>query len=199
MPVESVKAYADFDFLRIRTFFNTENFTSDTLWIALDTYIKDLGESVLPNGQSIGTASDTLRAEFVLMIPVGSSQATLFVIPSYDIFGVKEPIRLDTVVSESSDAGEWNVVRWKTNYFYNVTQYIGKLKVSTSEDPFQFLNAVTVFYDSLEIRIPWTLINFYAPNKKRVLHYQTYLENNEIGLKLIEQQLKFLTSLKHSF
>jgi hypothetical protein len=180
MPVKTVKTCADYDFFRVRTYFNIEDFPMDTLWIAFDTYSKDLGESLLPNGMGIGTALDTLRAEFVLMIPLGSSQAELFVIPSYDVFGVKEPVRLDTVVSRAVDDGEWNIVRWKTNYFYNVTQYIGKLAVSTSADPYQFLNAVTVFKDSLEIRIPWTLINFYAPNKRRVLHYQTYFEDNII-------------------
>ncbi|HDR68527.1 MAG TPA: T9SS type A sorting domain-containing protein, partial [Bacteroidaceae bacterium] len=175
-----IKACADFDFFRIRTYFRTEDYSSDTLWIALDTYQQALGESILPNGRSIGMESDTLRAEFALMIPLNGNQATLFVIPSYDIFDVKERVRLDTVVSMSLDAGEWNIVRWQTNYFYHVTQYIGKLNISTSEDPYQFLNAVTVFNDSLEIRLPWTLINYYAPNKRRVLHYQTYLENDEI-------------------
>ncbi|MBN1133046.1 MAG: cadherin-like domain-containing protein [Bacteroidales bacterium] len=175
-----IRAFADYDFFRIRTFFNTTDFLSDTLWIALDTYRKELGESLLPNKRSIGTSFDTLRAEFLLMVPPNEDQATLFVIPPYDIYGVKNLVRLDTVVSGRKDAGEWNIVRWKTNYFYNVTQYLGKLNVSASEDPYQFLNAVTRFSDSLEIRIPWTLINFYAPTRGRVLHYQTYQENDEI-------------------
>ena len=180
MDIKKITAHADFDFFRVRAFLRTENYSSDTIWFAFDTYLKDLGESVLPNGQSLGSLTDTLRAEFVLMIPLQSNQARLYVLPSYDIFGVKDPVRLDTVVSTRSDIGDWNIVRWKTNYFYDITQYIGKMNTSTSEDPFQFLNAVTVFNDSLEVRIPWTLINFYAPNKRRVIHYQSYLENDEI-------------------
>ena len=90
-------------------------------------------------------------------------------------------VRIDTVVSTASDAGNWNRVRWKTNYFYNITQYIGKLEPSlTSEDPFQFLNAVTLFNDSLEIRLPWTLINFYSPTVRRAMHYVSYHDGSDI-------------------
>jgi hypothetical protein len=42
------------------------------------------------------------------------------------------------------------------------------------------MNAVTIFNDSLEIRIPWTLINFTAPNLRRSMHYISTLDENEI-------------------
>ncbi len=32
----------------------TAMFSEDTLWVALDTYEPNLGESLLPNGTSIG-------------------------------------------------------------------------------------------------------------------------------------------------
>ncbi len=120
---------------------DTESFLKDTIWLAIDTYDKTLGESVLPGGTSIGNGADTLRAEFALRIPLNGDQADLFVIPSYDVFGIKQLVRLDTVTSTKSDKGEWNRVKWKTNYTYDISQHIGKLGVSSFDDPYQFLNA----------------------------------------------------------
>ena len=95
------------------------------------------GNLILPNGTSIATGPETLRAEFALGIPIGGELADLFVIPSYDVYGIKSLVRVDTVVSSSSDAGQWNPVRWKTNYAYDRTQYIGELRYQASEDPYR--------------------------------------------------------------
>jgi len=153
-PIARVEVHSDYTFFRIKVHIKTDQYREDTLWVALDTYESNLGESVLPDGRSIGKDFDTLRAEFALKIPLGSDLAELFVIPTYDVYGVKSLIRLDTIVSASSDAGIWNPVRWKTNYFHNGTQYIGELTSSSSDDPYQFLNAVTRFrtYPSSTLR-----------------------------------------------
>ena len=178
--VSGIKISSDYTFFRVRLQMDTEMHSGDTLWVAFDTYSQDLGESILPGGISIGEGGDTLRAEFALRIPIGGEQADLYVIPSYDIYGIKDLVRIDTVVSTKSDKGDWNQVRWKTNYAYSITQHIGKLKMSGSDDPYQFLNAVTVFSDSLEIRIPWTLINFPAPSARRAMHYISYYDGSDI-------------------
>lgn len=180
--ISRIRVHSDYTYFRIRIHMDTEKFLGDTLWIALDTYEPTLGESVLPDGTSIGTGPDTLRAEFALQVPLGGDQADLFVIPSYDVYGIKALNRLDTVVSKPSDLGDWNPVRWLTSYHYNVTQYIGKLSLSTSEDPYHFLSAVSIFNDSLEIRIPWTLINFPAPTVGRVMHYVSHMEGSDLIL-----------------
>jgi len=178
--ISRVRVVSDYTFFRIRVYMDAEQYPGDTLWVALDTYEKDLGESILPDGTSVGGETDTLRAEFVLRIPLEGSEAGLYVIPSYDVYGIKQPVRLDTVVSVKSDAGSWNPVRWKTNYFYNITQQVGRLRISQNEDAYQFLNAVTIFNDSLEIRVPWTLINFTAPNLRRAMHYLSTSDGEEI-------------------
>ncbi|TFH28228.1 MAG: T9SS type A sorting domain-containing protein [Bacteroidia bacterium] len=183
--ISGVKVASDYTFFRIRVHMKTEQFLGDTLWVALDTYESNLGESILPDGRSIATGPETLRAEFALGIPIGGDQADLFVIPAYDVYGIKSLVRVDTVVSASSDAGNWNPVRWKTDYHYDRTQYIGELQISASEDPYEFLNAVTVFKDSLEIRIPWTLINFSAPTVGRAMHYVSHQDGDDV---VIEQQ-----------
>jgi hypothetical protein len=71
-------------------------------------------------------------------------------------------------------------VKWQTSYYYNSIQYIGELNISTSEDPYQFLNAVTLFNDSVEIRIPWTLINFPAPTVGRAMHYESHMDGPDL-------------------
>ena len=113
------------------------------------------------------------------------SRADLFVIPSYDVYGIKVLDRLDTLVSSRVNDGLWNLVKWKTSYHYNITQYIGKLSISDSDDPYEFLNAVTIFNDSLEIRLPWTLINITAPTVSRAMHYVSHLEGKNL---VIEQR-----------
>lgn len=57
--------------------------------------------------------------------------------------------------------------------------------MSESSDPYQFLNAVTFYRDSLEIRIPWTLINISSPTEGRALHYESRLVGPDI---VIDQQ-----------
>ncbi len=179
-PITSIQVNSDYTFFSVRVHMKTALYSEDTLWVAFDTYESNLGESVLPNGRSIGVAPDTLRAEFALQIPLKGDKAQLYVLPSYDVFGIKKLVRLDTLVSTTSDNGLWNPVKWQTSYFYNSIQYIGELKISTSDDPYQFLNAVTLFNDSVEIRIPWTLINFSAPTVGRAMHYESHMDGADL-------------------
>ncbi len=179
-PISGVQMHADYTFLQVRVHMQPDSYSGDTLWMAFDTYEPDLGESLLPGGQSIGMTPDTLRAEFALQIPLDGDRADLLVIPAYDVYGIKDPVRLDTVVSVRSDLGEWNPVRWKTNYFYNTTQYVGELHSSTSSDPYEFMNAVTRYHDSVEVRIPWTLLNFPAPTERRAMHYLSHMEGPDL-------------------
>jgi len=178
--ITSIQALSDYTFFRVRIHMKTASYMEDTLWVAFDTYEANLGESLLPNGHSIGVTPDTLRAEFALQIPLDGDLAQLYVTPSYDVFGIKNIDRLDTVVSTSSNDGLWNPVKWQTSYFYNSIQYIGELNISNSEDPYQFLNAVTIFNDSVEIRIPWTLLNFPAPTVGRAMHYESHMDGPDL-------------------
>lgn len=188
--VDKISLSSDYSFFRVRLYMDTEQYVDDTLWIAFDTYAEDLGESILPDGTSIGAGVDTMRAEFALCVPPGGERADLFVIPSYDVFGKRDFLGVDTIVSTRQDTGVWNIVRWKTNYFYDITQYIGKLTISDSENPYDFLNAVTVYNDSIEIRMPWTLLNYSAPTVRRAMHY---LASSEGG-GVVVQQMDTLTN-----
>lgn len=180
--ISEITTSSDYTYFRFRALLDLDEFRGDTLWVAFDTYHADLGESVLPNGTQIGGDTDTLRAEFAMMIPLDDSIARLYVIPPYDIYGIKDPVRLDTVISKKLNDGKWNKVRWKTNYFLNITQYIGELKISDERDPYQFLKAVSLHGDSLEVRLPWTLLNITSPSKRRVMHYESFLDNDVIHI-----------------
>ena len=179
-PVSGIQMHADYTFLRVRVHMQPGSYPEDTLWMALDTYEPGLGESLLPGGQSIGVDPDTFRAEFVLQIPLQGERADLMVIPSYDVYGIKDLDRLDTVVSVRSDLGRWDPVRWKTSYFSNTTQYVGELHSTSSSDPYDFMNAVTRYHDSVEVRIPWTLLNFPAPTQRRAMHYMSHMEGPDL-------------------
>jgi hypothetical protein len=78
--ISSVEAFADYTYFNIRI--HTEDFLGimDTIWVAIDTYDADLGESILPTGHIMEN-----RPEFLLMITNHSCQ--LFVTQAYDQFG----------------------------------------------------------------------------------------------------------------
>jgi hypothetical protein len=101
------KVVADYDneffYLRLTT---DEIFSGyDKIWIALDTYRSDLGESILPNGASINN-----RAEFALEISYNNAQ--LYVTQAYDLFaiwfGTSAPEQLFRSIV--TDGEPWNPV-----------------------------------------------------------------------------------------
>ena len=82
----------------------------DDIWISLDTYRADLGESILPTGDTVQN-----RAEFALHIT--NYAAELFVTQAYDIFGIwagNSPAS-QLYHSVATDGAPWAIERWKTN------------------------------------------------------------------------------------
>jgi len=59
-------------------------------------------------------------------------------------------------------------------------QFIGELKLNKSFQPTSSKDAVTIFDNKIEVRIPWTLINIVDPSKPWVLHDNKVLPYNEI-------------------
>jgi hypothetical protein len=163
--IRSVEAFADFTYFNIRL--NTANFLGimDTLWIALDTYSADLGESVIPTGHVIGN-----RAEFLLMITNHSCE--LYVTEAYDQFGKWHRLNLPGQLYRSvpSDGAPWKIVRFKNNYFEQEIQYIGHLSFKRLDHPLSSNDVVILDTSRIDIRLPWTLINFNDPSEMRVVH-----------------------------
>ncbi|MGD9929090.1 MAG: T9SS type A sorting domain-containing protein [Mangrovibacterium sp.] len=169
--ISEIKASADPTYFNLDILTKTHKSFGEDYWVALDTYGSDMGEAILPNGESITNNGETLRAEFALKINLADSMAQLFVTKAYDTYGIKLLDRYDTIISTVTDGEPWNEVCWKVNYSKNDIQYIGMLKISPASDPYSFLSPVSWNSDSITIKLPWTLINFRDPSQKKVTHY----------------------------
>lgn len=142
----------------------------DTLCLGFDTYRADLGESRLPQGDTV-----THRCEFALQIPYGADTASLLVIPSYDMFGYSIRFNfVDTTVqrfrSLATDKGVWNPVRWVNNHVDTSVQAIGRIPMATHQDTALIpLQAVRYDAQSIMVAMPWTLLHFSDPVEMEVI------------------------------
>lgn len=137
----------------------------DQLWVCFDTYSEDLGESILPNGDTIPT-----RSEFALHITNYSAQ--LLVTEAYDIFGIwhnfSEPEQL--YHSIPTDGAPWNIVRVRNNSSHSDVQYIGNMQVNYGFQPESSKDAITIYDDKIIIKIPWFYLNVVAPDQMKVFN-----------------------------
>jgi hypothetical protein len=164
-PVREIKARAGFDFFEMKIDLDRTLDVSDTLWISLDTYADSLGESVLPSGDTVQQ-----RAEFYLRIT--NYSAELFVTEAYDLYGIWHKVSppYQHYRSLPSDGGNWRLVRWKNNDGQSEVQYIGNLKVNKYFLPKSSRDGVRIFPGYIQVRLPWSLINFVDPSSRRVMH-----------------------------
>lgn len=137
----------------------------DEMWIALDTYSEDLGESILPNGDTIPS-----RSEFAIYIT--NYSAKLYVTQAYDIFAIwhnwLEPGQLYRSIA--TDGAPWKIVRIRNNYTHSDVQYTGNLQLNYGFQPQSSKDAVTIFDDKIKVRIPWSYLNMVSPDQMKVLH-----------------------------
>ena len=198
--IRSVEAHADYTFLNIRV--NMTGFLGimDTLWMAIDTYDAALGESVLPTGHILEN-----RAEFLLMIT--NHACKLFVTRAYDQFGKWHRMRMPGQYYRSvpSDGDSWNLVRFKNNYFEQEIQYIGNLDFKRLDHPLSSNDLVVLDTTKIDIRLPWTLINFSDPSEMTVIHdywnmpgYQDTLSDG-IALSLVHGNNFYSTSSRFNW
>ncbi len=163
--IANMKAAADYDYFNLDIALGERILNPDDIWIAFDTYRADLGESILPSGDTVQN-----RAEFALHI--NNYSAELYVTQAYDIFGIwannSPPAQL--YHSVASDGAPWQIERWKTNNAVSLLVYVGNLKVRNQYLPAASDDAVTIYDDSLKIRIPWTLLHFTDPSTMTVFN-----------------------------
>lgn len=164
-PLQDVLMGANYDFLRMKIQTNGYLSDTDTMIIALDTYSDSLGESYLPNGDSLPH-----RCEFYLLIT--NESASLMVTQAYDLYGnwhgTSGPEQI--YKSTRTDHEPWRLVRWKNNNTTQEVQYIGNLGVNRLQIPLESTDAVRLNETSVEIRLPWSLLNFTDPSNKTVVH-----------------------------
>lgn len=163
--IQSIKVGSNYTFLEIEISLKDELDVPDEMWVALDTYLDALGESILPNGQQLAH-----RSEFALEIK--NYSANLYVTEAYDLYGIyhweSSPNQL--YHSTVTDGAPWKIVRWKNNAGPTDVQYIGSLQLNHATQAPNSKDAVTIYDDKIKIRIPWTLINVIAPSELKVFH-----------------------------
>lgn len=183
--VRRVRAAANAEYFHLAIDLASPLADGETLTIGYDTYADDRGESVLPDGRRT-----TQRSE--LALSVTTKIADLSVMAPYDQFGVWHDTQAawhERTVSElpsgrpyrsvPSDAGIWNLVRWKNNgehgsedgaYRFPATvQDIGHLRVRRAGELETSLDAVVLDGSSLTVRVPWTLLQVTDPSSRLVL------------------------------
>ncbi|GAB5557986.1 MAG: hypothetical protein SchgKO_21990 [Schleiferiaceae bacterium] len=160
LEVASDYAYVDLKF-NIRDPF----VEGDTMLIGFDTYAPSLGESRLPNGDTVDS-----RIEFTLQITEGTAQ--LYVIRPYDTYAIwhkeRDPDQLYRSIA--TDNGNWRLVRYKNNYGPQDDQYVGNLRMRREFQPASSSDAVVLDTNWISIRIPWLLLNYTDPSELKVLH-----------------------------
>ncbi len=162
--ISSIYASADYAYFTMRLHMNPPG-VLDTISIAIDTYDPNLGESILPNGSTV-----TNRAEFYLHIT--NYEAKLYVTEAYDLYGARFGGSSPGQVYKSvlSNGSPWNIVRWQNNDTILSTQYIGDMQVNRLNPQLSSLDAVRIDSTFIDIRIPWTLLNFSDPTQMKVVH-----------------------------
>ncbi|MPL92728.1 hypothetical protein SDC9_38841 [bioreactor metagenome] len=164
-PVTEIKADANYSFFEMEIGLLNPLNIPDEMWIALDTYADNLGESQLPNGTVIPH-----RSEFSLHIT--NYSADLYVTQAYDTYGIWHHISdpMQMYHSIASDGAPWYIVRWKNNSGYSAVQYVGSLQVNYSFQNPSSKDAITIYDDKIAIRLPWSLLNVVAPDQLKVLN-----------------------------
>ena len=143
----------------------------DTLWVAFDTYKRDLGESTLPNGRNVLKN----RAEFLLRIT--SDSANLFVMKEYDLVGlVFQTCPTESFCSKKTDGAPWMPVRWQTDE-ENTMNYLGRLHMYQGNGTPDREHAVHISSNKISIRIPWILLHFSDPSNSQVINDNVNMDN----------------------
>ncbi|MBL0049119.1 MAG: cadherin-like domain-containing protein [Bacteroidetes bacterium] len=163
--ITKIDAGADYDYFNLHLSLGEKLLNPDDIWISFDTYASSLGESVLPTGDTVQN-----RAEFVLHITNYSAQ--LYVTQAYDIFGIWGNTAPANQLYHSiqTDGAPWNIERWKTNNAVSLLVYVGNLKVRNQYLPASSDDAITLYDDSVKIRLPWTLLYFTDPSTMTVFN-----------------------------
>jgi hypothetical protein len=173
--IAKVRAARDEAFFHVEVTLAPGLADGETLTVGYDTYRRDLGESVLPDG----TVTPN-RAELALSI-TAPDQAQLYVTQAYDLFGIWHGTSSPQQLYHSipTDGAPWVPVRWKTNgahespdgklKFPEQVQEIGRLRARRAAAEASTLDAVVIGGTTVKIQIPYTLLQFTDPSTRRVM------------------------------
>lgn len=141
----------------------------DTVIVAFDTYNASVGESVLPNGQTL-----TNRSEFALQFMAGKDTSNYMVTRAYDMNGLTPRFNLadefQMFRSTLTDGAPWRLMKWINDGYELNESDIGLLPAARA-DAFIPGERQAVVWEGgkMKIRIPWTLLHYYDPTQKSVI------------------------------
>lgn len=175
----------DLKFFYLTLDFKNKLIPENDIVIGLDTYSDDLGESILPN--SVKTINRN-ELSIVMKYPYKSE---LMVNKAYDLYGISAR----SYTTEKTDGAGWNLVKWKNKYAYSndtLTNYfperyheIGILKNRLSSEPYSSLESVVFYNNKIEIRIPWTMMQFSDPSVMEVINgYMISAKSTGVGVSI---------------
>jgi len=164
--ISKASVWQDFAFFNMDMTLKSPLTKGDTLWIAIDTYKRDMGESTLPNRKNVLKN----RAEFLVKITTDS--ALLYVTKAYNLQGISQMSSPSLAFQTKKTDGEpWMLCRWQSDELYNYpnTQDIGKLNICRENEKLGIHHAVQIRPNGIYVRIPWTLLQFSDPSNSMVI------------------------------
>lgn len=173
--IRSVKADVDVRHFHLRIDLSAPLADGEVLTIGYDTYSDELGDSQLP-----GSIAHGARSEIALVVTAPDS-AQVYVTQAYDLYGTRIGQRTAPQVSKSvaSDGDPWNKWRWITNvetwsddgsmHFPQKDYNLGAVRVRGVGAAPTSLDAV-VLGDTVEVHIPWVLLQYSDPSSLEVIH-----------------------------
>jgi len=168
--IDRIRIAADAAALHVRIDF-VETIDSPQLVVGFDTYRDDLGDSLLPDG-----TATSIRSELVL--EVDGSSAQMRVIDEYDLYRIRP--WTGSYQSVSRDGGGWAPLLWQMTsdhtsgdglWFFEGQDFeVGRLTVRSPGDDPTSQDAVVVGERSIELTLPWVLLQYADPSTMTVVH-----------------------------
>ncbi len=169
-PLRRISATNDNQYFHLEMEANRNLSAGDTFYIVFDTYLKGLGESVLPNGKHLEN-----RSEFLLLMVIPEDTALFMVTKSYDMNGLTSRFDLSNHTiqkfrSTITDGGGWNLMQWINDQYMLTRQDIGKLPMENNAEFTSGERAAAAWQNNkIRVRIPWTMLYFHDPTQMQVI------------------------------
>lgn len=174
--IREVQAAADAAYFHLKITLDKPLTAQEQLVVGFDTYADDLGELVLPN-----RVKTHRRNEFALTLNQ-RNQAELLVTQAYDLVGIWHNSSGSQQVYQSTatEGAPWQLVRWQNGQphtsrdgtmVFPLTHFaLGDLHVRADGESGSSLDAVFLKGNTIDIRLPWTMLQFTDPSSLSVTH-----------------------------